>query len=84
MKSAYPRVFVCKLDQQVTDSELYEFFSRWCTVRSAKVVLDKETGESRCFGFVELETEQDVKTALELNGYQFNGRRIKVEPTREK
>jgi RNA recognition motif-containing protein len=41
-------------------------------------------GLSRAFGFVELATEADRSLALELNGYQWNGRQLVVEETKEK
>jgi RNA recognition motif-containing protein len=78
MKSAYPRVFVAKLAHDIGDHDLYEFFSRWCEVRSAKVVMDRETGASKGFGFVELPDEATVEQALQLNDYEFRRRRLVV------
>jgi RNA recognition motif-containing protein len=84
MKSAYPRVFIGNLNfEGVDDSALFELFTRYIEgVRSAKVV----RGEGRrCFGFVELQTEEQAEEAIQiLNGVEFFGRTINVSRAREK
>jgi polyadenylate-binding protein len=73
-------MFVANLDYAVDESALFELFSRYVDVASTKLVRDT-AGRSRGFGFVELVSPQsDLERALELNGYLFHGRQIRVEP----
>jgi len=81
--SVYPRVFVTRLSDTVDDSILHEFFSRWVSVRWARLAREPD-GTSKNYGFVEGETEQDAKTALELDQYELHGRRIIVRPAKTK
>src|SRR5262249_35073708 len=61
------------------DRDLQELFAAHGVVRFAQVVLDRDTGRSRGFGFVELATEQDARAALAgLNGKQVGGRTLTV------
>ena len=59
------KLFVAGLPYDFDDAELMEFFEKFGKVNSAKVALDKETGKSRGFAFVEMENEQDAKDAIE-------------------
>jgi RNA recognition motif-containing protein len=77
------RVFVTKLSRTVDESQLFAFFSRWCAVRAAFVAREGD-GTSKCFGFVELVGEEDVETALSLDGYQWNNRQLIVARAKEK
>ena len=76
------KVFVASLDYNtVDDSALFELFSRYVDVRSAKIARDAD-GRSRGFGHVELLHDQDLDTALELDGINFHGRRLGVAPAK--
>lgn len=78
------KVFVANLNYaEVGDSELFELFSRYIDVKSARVIPDTD-GRSRGFGFVELVSESDLDRALELDGYLFHNRNIRVQPARPK
>lgn len=58
-------------------------FKSYGSVVSAKVVMDRESGKSRGFGFVELENEQEANSAIkELNGSELNGRKLIVASAR--
>jgi RNA recognition motif-containing protein len=59
-------LFVAGLPYDVDDAELEEIFEKFGNVRSAKVTLDRETGKSRGFGFVEMENDEDANQAIEL------------------
>lgn len=59
-------LFVAGLPYDVDDAELEEIFEKFGTVRSAKVTLDRETGKSRGFGFVDMENDEDANQAIEL------------------
>ena len=74
------KLFVGSLDYSVTDSQLEELFATIGKVLSAKVIVDKYTGQGKGFGFVEMETEEIAKEAMnKLNGSQINGRPIAVK-----
>jgi RNA recognition motif-containing protein len=59
------KLFVAGLPYDLYDDELVEIFEKFGPLVSAKVALDKETGKSRGFGFVEMQNEQDAKDAIE-------------------
>lgn len=59
-------LFVAGLPYDVDNAELEEIFEKFGPVKSAKVTLDRETGKSRGFGFVEMENEEDALQAIEL------------------
>jgi RNA recognition motif-containing protein len=59
------KLFVAGLPYDLYDDELVEIFEKFGKIVSAKVAMDKETGKSRGFAFVEMENEQDAKDAIE-------------------
>jgi cold-inducible RNA-binding protein len=59
-------LFVAGLPYDIDNAELEEIFEKFGKVRSAKVTLDRETGKSRGFGFVEMENDEDAMQAIEL------------------
>lgn len=81
--SCYPRLFVTRLANTVDESALYRLFGDWCNVRSATIVREP-AGRSRNFGFIEVETEQDVTLGLSLDGYLLHERRIVVARAKAK
>ncbi len=73
------KLFVGSLPWAVNDERLAEIFAEVGTVESANVVLDKMTGRSRGFGFVEMSTVEEAQKAVEvLNGKEVEGRTIIV------
>ncbi len=73
-------IFVAKLDFKTTTEDLRALFEQFGAVKSAKVIIDQETGKSRGFGFVEMEAEQDGNHAIEeLDGAEFQSRTIAVK-----
>ena len=58
-------LFVAGLPYDLDDDELMEIFEKFGTIKSAKVAIDKETGKSRGFGFVEMPVEAEAKDAIE-------------------
>ena len=73
------KLFVGSLPWTVDDSQLQSVFEEHGTVVSAKVIKDRETGKSRGFGFVEMESATDAKNAMfALNKTEFSGRNIVV------
>lgn len=73
-------IFVAKLSSDTTSDHLTELFSQFGTVLSSKIIMDKETGRSKCYGFVEMEDEADAASAIEqLNESEFMGTEIAVK-----
>lgn len=73
------KLFVGSLDYATTDSQLEQHFAQAGKVISAKVITDRNTGQGKGFGFVEMETPEVAKKAMDtLNGSQLNGRSIAV------
>lgn len=79
------RLYVGNLAYSTMDQQLYEAFAEFGSLVSASVVIDRATGQSRGFGFVEYETQQDADRAMEsLNGSTLDGRAITVNEARER
>ncbi len=75
-------MYVGNLDYSTADKDLEELFSKEGTVTYSKVIMRMD-GKSRGFGFVEMETEEQTKAAIEkLNQSDFNGRTIVVNEAR--
>jgi RNA-binding proteins (RRM domain) len=73
-------IFVAKLNSRTTGETLNEIFSAFGEVSSAKVIMDRETGNSKQFGFVEMNDEDAAHTAIErLNETEVDGNRIVVK-----
>ncbi|QDU60851.1 hypothetical protein Pan216_17030 [Planctomycetes bacterium Pan216] len=79
------KLYVGGLPWSVTSEELEQYFSAHGTVLSATVIKDRETGRSRGFGFVEMDSREEADQAIEtLNGSSMNGRTITVNEARER
>lgn len=78
-------IFVAKLDFGVDNAKLRSLFESYGKVNKATVALDKESGRSRGFGFVEMENESEGLAAIEaLDGFQINGRSIAVKKAEDR
>ncbi len=76
-------IYVGNLAREVSDQDLREAFEKFGKVESATIIKDKFTGESRGFGFVEMQTKLEAKTAIqELDGKELKGRHILVNEAR--
>ena len=82
------KLYVGNLNYKTQTEDLQSLFAQYGEVVSANVVTDRETGRSRGFGFVEMETEEAAKEAIEkMNGREVNQRNLKVDeanPPRER
>ncbi len=79
------RLFVGGLPYRVTNEELEAEFSKAGVVVSAVVILERGTGRSRGFGFVEMETEEDAQKAIEMwHEQELGGRKLIVNVARER
>ena len=77
------KLFVGSLAFTATDDDLAQFFASAGTVVSAKVIVDRDSGRSKGFGFVEMSTDEEAKAAIEqLDGKELNGRAINVSEAR--
>ena len=76
-------LYVSNLSYQLTDAELKEAFEAHGLVSNARIILDRESGRSRGFAFVEMPNEEEAKAAIEaLNNGEVKGRPIKVVEAR--
>jgi cold-inducible RNA-binding protein len=72
-------IFVGNLPFSATEADLKGLFSKYGTVDSAKIITDRETGQSRGFGFVELAADARAQDAIrDIDGSDLQGRNIKV------
>src|SRR5271157_3899086 len=79
------KIYVGNLPWSTTSAELEQMFSEHGAVRSAEVISDRETGRSRGFGFVEMETDEGMNAAVQaLNGKDMGGRPLTVNEARER
>jgi RNA recognition motif-containing protein len=76
-------IFVGNVSRNVNSDELREAFEAFGAVSSAAIIMDKLTGTSRGFGFVEMPDEGEAKNAIEnLNGKELKGRALNVNEAR--
>ncbi|MCP5319594.1 MAG: RNA-binding protein [Pseudomonadales bacterium] len=81
-------IYTGNLAYSVSDQDLRSAFEAFGKVTSASVIIDRTTGQSKGFGFVEMPNNSEADAAIKaLNGQQLNGRALKVnqaEPRRER
>lgn len=79
------KLYVGNLAYGVTDSDLQPMFATFGTVQSAQVIMDRDTGRSKGFGFVEMGSDQEAQAAIQaLNGKEVEGRALTVNEARPK
>ncbi len=72
-------IYVGNLPYDAGETQLTELFSQYGQVQGASVIMDRATGRSRGFGFVEMPNADEAKEAIEaLNEKDFNGRALKI------
>lgn len=77
------RLYVGNLAYGVNDGDLQQLFGQHGTVSSAQVVMDRDTGRSKGFGFVEMASDQEAQAAIQaLNGKEHDGRALTVNEAR--
>lgn len=77
------KLYVGNLAYSVRDSDLEELFAAHGSVQSAQVIMDRDTGRSKGFGFVEMASDQDARAAISaLNGRELEGRNLTVNEAR--
>jgi cold-inducible RNA-binding protein len=79
------KLYVGNLSYEVTDSALSAMFAAHGSVQSAQVIMDRDTGRSKGFGFVEMQNDQEAQAAIAaLNGQESGGRSLKVNEAKPK
>src|SRR5215471_18441856 len=79
------KLYVGNFGYGVTDGDLSKLFEPHGTVQSAQVIMDRDTGRSKGFGFVEMGSDQEAQAAIQaLNGAEVEGRTLTVNEARPK
>ena len=77
------KLYVGGLSYNTTEATLKETFAQAGTVETATIIMDKMTGRSKGFGFVEMSTEEEAQSAISMfNGQEFEGRKLTVNEAR--
>ncbi|MBD3222993.1 RNA-binding protein [bacterium] len=78
-------IYVGNLPWSANDDDLRELFQSFGEVEGARVILDRETGRSRGFGFVQMPNGEEANQAIQsLNGQDYNGRPLRVNESQPK
>lgn len=78
-------IYVSNLSFHSTEEDLSNMFGKFGAVTSAKIIMDRESGKSRGFGFIEMASEEEGKEAMQaLNNKEIEGRALSVSVAREK
>ena len=73
------KIYVGNMNYATTEDQLSELFAEFGNVLSVDVIVDRFSGQSKGFGFVEMENESDAMAAIEaLNGREVDGRQLRV------
>jgi RNA recognition motif-containing protein len=79
------KLYVGNLAYGISDSDLEQLFAQYGTVQSAQVIMDRDTGRSKGFGFVEMANDNEAQAAITgLNGMESQGRALTVNEARPK
>ncbi len=77
------KLYVGNLPFSATDQILHDTFTQCGTVESAKIIMDRDSGRSKGFGFVEMSSDEEAQLAItKLNGLDYNGRAMTVNEAR--
>ncbi|WP_419770865.1 MAG: RNA recognition motif domain-containing protein [Candidatus Marinarcus sp.] len=76
-------IYVGNLSYRMNDQDLEEVFAKFGAVKSCKIVMDRDTGRSKGFGFIEMDVDSEGQSAIDdLNGKEVDGRTLKVNEAR--
>ena len=77
------KIFVAKLGFKTTTEDLKQLFEQFGTVESCRVIMDRETGRSKCYGFVEMPVDEEAyKAIVETDETEFQGSVLQVKKSR--
>jgi RNA recognition motif-containing protein len=78
------KIYVGNLGYSTTNQDLSSHFGQYGTVKTANVIMDRDTGRSKGFGFVEMSSSAEAADAIQaLNGQEFGGRALNVSEAKE-
>jgi len=78
------KLFVGNLPKEYTEDDLVQLLSEFGEPKNPKIIKDRETGQSRGFGFIEFDSKDEANAAIEaLNGKEVGGRSLTVSEARE-
>ena len=76
-------IFVAKLNYRTSVDQVNDLFANYGNVTSCKIIMDRETGRSKGYGFVEMDNDEEANVAIEeLNDYEFDGQQIVVKESK--
>ena len=78
------KIYVGNLSWDSNEQDMRELFEQFGAVHSCAIVMDRDTGRSRGFGFVEMDDSEAQTAISKLNGREFDGRTLNVNEAREK
>ena len=79
------KLYVGNLSYNTTEDGLRNFFAGYGSVVSVKIIFDRETGNSKGFGFIEMGTDEEANAAIAgTNGAEFDGRQLRVNEAMDK
>lgn len=79
------KLYVGNLSYNTTEDGLRNYFSSFGAVTSAKIIMDRDTGNSKGFGFIEMSTDEEANAAIAgTNGTEFDGRQLRVNEAMDK
>ena len=79
------KLYVGNLPYSFRDNDLEQAFAPFGSIQSAKVIMERDSGRSKGFGFVEMSSDAEAQAAIQgLNGYQMNGRPLRVNEAQER
>jgi RNA recognition motif-containing protein len=79
------KLYVGDLSFNTTDDQLREAFAKFGMVQSATVIMDRDSGRSKGFGFVEMSDKSEAEKAMQgLNGTMLDGKQMRVDHARER
>ena len=77
------KLYCGNLSYNVANSDLDQIFGEFGTIKSAEVIMDRDTGRSKGFGFVEMDSDQEAEAAIAgVNGREHDGRTLTVNEAR--
>ncbi len=79
------KVYVGNMNYATQENQLKDLFAQYGEVASVNIIVDRYTGKAKGFGFVEMNTEEEARAAIEaLNGFEFMGRQLRVNEAEDK